>query len=95
MQKATVVSGQNLFDIALQLTGSASAAFWIALENGLSITDEITPGMELTYSGDVVVPDVLGYYQQNRIQPATAFGGDDIVLGGIGYWAIENDFVVS
>lgn len=42
-----VKAGQNLLDIAIQECGDVRAAFRIALENGLSLTDIPFTGMEI------------------------------------------------
>lgn len=42
-----VKSGQNLLDVAIQECGDVRAAFRIALENGLSLTDIPFTGMEI------------------------------------------------
>ena len=38
--KVTVMQGQSLVDIAMQVYGSAEGVFILAKENGLSVTDD-------------------------------------------------------
>lgn len=89
---------QSLFDLAVERLGSAEAAFSLALKNGLSITDALTPGQTILLA-DVIDADVSGYFTSRAIRPATAkaetTGGGELVNEGIGYWAIGIDFIVS
>ena len=89
------LQGQSLFDIALQTTGSVEAAFDMALLNLIAITDDIEAGRELT-KVSVINNQIASYYSDKNIKPATFIQGaigDDI--GGIEYWAIETEFLVS
>jgi len=65
-----VSEGQSLIDIAIQYCGSADAAMAIAVLNELSITDDPIPGTELLFP-DVVNADVIAYYKNYAIIPAT------------------------
>jgi len=89
------LQGQSLFDIALQTTGSVEAAFDMALLNLIAITDDIEAGRELI-KVSVINNQITSYYSDKNIKPATFIQGsigDDI--GGIEYWAIETEFLVS
>ena len=50
--KVTVKDRQSLFDVAIQVLGSAEGVFALAERNGLSITDRLTDGQELEYDRD-------------------------------------------
>ena len=65
------VSGQTLFDIAVQVSGSAEAAFEMALINSIGITDELTPGMVLSPAG-IFNKQIASYYHDKQIKPATS-----------------------
>ena len=65
-----VAKNQNIFDVALQKTGSVSAAFDLAVLNGLSVTDDLTPGTELKLL-DVTNKDIVDYYKNRGLVPAT------------------------
>ena len=67
----TVQNNQSLLDIALMVSGSADAAYDIAIENGISITDKLTSGQKLTFSGTPVNKKVVDFYTINDIKPAT------------------------
>ena len=95
----TVTSRQSLFDIALQHCGIMEAAFDIAQANGISLTDDLTTGQTLTLP-EPTDTSMVQHYTTNNIQPATAITNSEIndllAIGeGIGFWAIEYDFVVS
>jgi hypothetical protein len=96
---AIVLDGQNLIDIATQYCGSADAAFDIALLNGLSPTADLTQGLELKLPS-VVNKKIAEYYKNKSLQPATSItmNSDNPLpteLEGIGYWAIETEFIIS
>lgn len=90
------LSGQSLLDLAIQSSGSASAAFALAVANGISLTGE--PAGELT-AVDVANKAVADYYAARNLMPATAIteaiGDNPSGLAGIEYWIIETDFVVN
>ena len=92
-------NSQSLLDIALQHTGTADTAIYIALSNGLSLTADLLSGQALA------IPDLRGnramaqYYTVNHIMPATGDTADGETAipayGGINYMGIEIDFKVS
>lgn len=95
-KQVTVKDQQNLLDVAIELYGGIEAAFDLALLNSINVTDDVV-GMLLSDRAKTVDPSVVKTYQRNQIKPATAYidnieGG---TMEGIGYWAIEMDFVVS
>ncbi len=95
MASIKVSEGQSLFDVAIQSCGSAEAAFALAVENGLSISDELAAGQEIHYS-TIVNRDIAGYFADKGLKPATALTADDSNnLEGIGYWSIGADFIIS
>lgn len=84
---------QSFFDIAIAACGDATAAFALAVANGLSITDDLLTGADLVLSA-VVNQDVVNYYSNNNIVPAT--GINELALtDGIEFWYVEYDFVVN
>jgi len=66
-----VLSGQTLFDIAIQSCGSIEAAFELAVLNGLNLTDELVPGQELALP-EVVNSGIVTRYSNKGINPSTA-----------------------
>lgn len=77
MQKIIVDHNQNIFDIAIMLSGCISAAYDIAIENNISIDDELTAGMELKYSGVVINKETYEYIKKNKIIIATGGSNDN------------------
>lgn len=72
--KVTVLSGQTLTDIAMQVYGSAEGVFTLAIENGLDVTVDLQPGQKLTYQAENILErTIVNYYAMNGICPATAF----------------------
>lgn len=96
MANVRVSEKQNLLDVAIWKAGSPEAAFVIALENDLALTDDLAPGQVIEIS-EVVNADVARYYANKGIVPATGFSeeGEAIIPEGIGIWAIGVDFIVS
>lgn len=88
----TVQPGQGLMDISIAASGSVAALFDIAA--GRSITEELIPGAVLTINTSVLNKRVLDTYRQKNIIPGNAQILDDFVGEGVGYWAIEDDFIV-
>jgi len=68
-----VLPGQTIFDIAIQEFGSIEAAYPLATLNGLSLTDDIVPGI-LLQKTDVINKNILSYYLGKQIKPATGLG---------------------
>lgn len=92
MKDIKVLSGQSLFDVAIQESGGVEAAFDLALLNGISITGALAAGSMLLGVG-VVNKLVADYYRAKRLKPAT--GRNVEFAGGIGEMAIEINFIVA
>jgi hypothetical protein len=92
----TVGEGQTLIDIAMQFLGDASRAFEIADLNGLSITDNLTPGQTLIIP-EPAIDKIKIVAAFAGLQPASMDDENvlDEVFDGIDYWAIEEDFIVQ
>lgn len=94
-----VLHNQSLLDVAIQHTGSVDNAFAIAKENGLAVSDVLTPGTELIIPNPIENDSaVLNYYSAKEVQPATALTeiiNEEIRQRGIGYMQIGRSFKVS
>ncbi len=93
-----VLHNQSLLDIAIQHTGSVENAFAIAAENGISISDIVPAGTDIVISSDNDRKEILSYYQDKKIKPATSRSESDAEIRynkGIKYWEIGNGFKVS
>ena len=81
MAQILVLEGQSLFDLALQKGGSIEAVFDFAVNNQLSITDDLHPGMGLLPPA-TKIRQIVDYYTTHGLRPGTAVTGD-IELEGI------------
>lgn len=93
-----VMQGQNIIDIAVETTGNADNALLIALQNGMSITDDLTAGQTLDTDTGITDRNTLAYYEQRNLHPATSITQQqeaDNPFGGIEFMGIEIDFIVS
>jgi hypothetical protein len=84
---------QSLFDIALMQFGNIEQAFDLAVENDISLTEEIF-GKTLSTTLIPAKPTIVNYYRNNRILPATVLNPDEL-QGGIDYMAVELNFIVA
>lgn len=91
---AVVQQGQCLLDIAIQHCGDATALLSLAILNNLSVTDEVAAGTALELPA-IINQGLVDYYKQNGYVPATAIDPDDAILEGIGFWFLEQDFIVQ
>ncbi|MCX6232122.1 MAG: LysM domain-containing protein [Bacteroidetes bacterium] len=87
--------GQTLFDVALQYYGAIDAVFKLAEDNGITdITSPLNSGIEMvideSYSFNKNVSD---YYSKNGVNISTSLKAEQ--KQGIGYSAIETNFVIS
>lgn len=71
MPEVIIHNHQNLLDIAIQETGGIDSVFEIAMDNGVGVSDEITPGTKLKIKQKPVNAVVLEYYKKNNLLPAT------------------------
>jgi hypothetical protein len=93
--KDKVYQGQSFIDKVLETTGSTENAFEMALLNGISLTDNVAIGQELQVSSTTRKGVVRLFNSKKR--PASAIiniVGADEENDGIGYMAIENNFIV-
>ena len=98
MKIVIVKSGQSLLDIALQEKGSLEAIEEIAALNGLSVTEELSAGMELELPARSWNKLVEKYCKDNDVSPATSLTDDnlhDMWKGGIGFMVVGVDFEIA
>lgn len=89
-----ILTGQSLFDIAIQECCTVEEAFAIALANDVSMSAELAPGTKLK-PGQPVDVRVADYYRVRNLKPATFTADGVLNFSGIGYMAIEENFVVA
>ena len=94
-----VLPGQTLLDLAMQTMGSVEAVFVLAQLNNRSVTADLVAGTAINYSLTPYNAAVVKIYSDNGFKPASGLSipgpGKPALLSGIGYWAIEYDFVVQ
>ena len=76
MSKYVVVAGQNLQDVAIQVTGSVEGLIDLLALNGLDLADSLTAGQELEIPA-VVDADMLDYIKSNSVVIATGQAPDE------------------
>lgn len=91
-----VYQGQSFIDKVLETTGSSENAFEMALLNGFSLTDDVVIGQELQSSRVTRKGVVAIFKKDNRPASALRNNYDAVVENeGIGYMAIESNFIVK
>lgn len=82
--KTVVKEGQTLADVGVETKGSWEAAVGLAVENGLSVTDEPEGGTELRLPDRTYDRTLELYCKREAVSPATArdeYGGRTRVFG--------------
>lgn len=77
--KIVIKNRQTFFDIGLQYCGDREAAFAIAMQNDIAITEFVEAGTEL----EVPQPynqRIVDYYKNNNIEPATEIATPDTLI---------------
>lgn len=96
--KATVLSNQSLLDIAIQHTGNIKTLFDLALQNNLSITQELKPSTVLVIGTNNAGKEIADYLRRTNEQPATGLSKtqiENLEPQGIGYMTIGFDFIIQ
>lgn len=97
MQTITVHNRQCFLDLAMQYAGSAEAALAMALQNNLPLTQIFEAGAVLIQP-EIVNKSIVDLYRVENVKPASNFTivTDPPTTGeGIGWWYLENDFIVQ
>jgi len=98
MPNIKVSEGQTLLDIALQATGDLTRVFEIAGLNGIDLTTDLTIGSTLTAPEPAIDKTYLvDLFAVVYRKPKSADSDTEQTKGreGIGFWIIENDFIVQ
>lgn len=94
----TVLHNQSILDIAIQYTGMVENSFDIAVYNGLSVSDSLSSGMNITIPEGIDTDvDVINDFSSKILQPATGITDESIVPTGkgIGWMQVGTSFKVS
>lgn len=99
MQTIEVQNRQCFIDLAMQHMGNAEAGLQLALSNGRSITELLTAGT-LFPTPPVIEPNVVELFRTQKAVPASVlpYGSphsDEPPGEGIGFWYLENDFIIQ
>lgn len=94
MQTIKIGSRQCLIDLAMQHAGSAEAAFDMMVQYNIPITADLNPATELPAPA-AKNEAIKTLYKTEMVMPASITISELMRQEGIGYWIIENDFVVS
>lgn len=98
MRSITVLHNQSLLDVCLQHYGSISPLFLLAVANNISVTTTLTAGTVLNIpTSPEKNTAILNYYTNKNVKPATALTPLALTQEntGIGYWAININFIVQ
>lgn len=91
MKQVPVKNNQTLFDIACQEYGDVTAVFDLVELNGFdSPVDNLNAGQMINI-GEPKNKAIKDYLEQYEVVSGT----DDSRAEGIGFWLIEDDFIVT
>lgn len=96
---AKALAGQTIIDIALQETGEVDRAYEVAILNGKSLTVDLRAGdTVLTPAYDKTFRNLVQLFSNKMNAPASAdtvdFTPGAVIDEGIGFWELENDFII-
>lgn len=100
MNVTTTHSGQNIMDVVIQETGSIEGLLAVLRNNDLAANDVLPHGTVIkTNDTDVVKADVREFYRRRDyiVNTSVPAGEEAPPPGGegIGFWIIEDDFIVQ
>ncbi len=92
MKEVKVIHEQSIFDCALMHNGGVEAAEWIVEDNESvkSLSGFLKPGSIIKVRDTIIDAEVC-----RKMQSVVPISDVSSSFGGIGYWAIGVDFVVS
>ncbi len=94
MKRVTIKDNQTWFDVALQETGTIENVF--ALMQATDKIDSLSAGRKLNIDTNISSEMMVKqYYTRNAITPATGLAAVQPSGQGIGFWIIENDFIIQ
>ena len=94
--ESKVYQGQSFLDKTIEMTGSVDEVLKMALENSISITDELTIDSNLKYSGKIL-KSITDLFDDNNRCASKVTKQDFAVIvpdEGIGAMIIEETFIV-
>ena len=88
-----VLDKQNIFDLVLQQSGGINNVARVLKDNGLNFNDSLIPGAEVIVQA-VESEKIKENYKLIQFSPNNEELPAEI-LEGVGYWIIEDTFIVS
>ncbi len=79
--KIEVHDRQSIFDLSIETMGSPEAAFILAADNNLSLTDDLFTGQVLELNA-IDNRKIKTYFKDRKLKPATAITLEDNLLIG-------------
>lgn len=94
-----VIESQSVLDIAIQMDGNVLSSFEWALNNGLSITDDLAPvqKIKMPKSEEFRFKDLANYFNNRNIATGYMVDNSDLPIlpEGIGAMIIGTSFIVN
>lgn len=99
MKSVVVISGQSVMDIAMQEYGCVNGVMWICADNAIRPDVHLDPGrfLHIREAEDMTQEDIdlcnteaVQLIQEDKLATSDV---DD--YDGVGFWIIEDDFIVS
>lgn len=79
MEKIIITEGQTLIDLAVRIYGSAESVFDLAFQNGLSVSDTLKAGTQISYDPKMISnKTMVDYMRKNTLEPATGSKSEEI-----------------
>lgn len=96
MQSIVTGSRQCLLDLAMEHAGDAEAAFNMSVQYNVPLTIKYDAGTVLP-KPEVINENVVTLYKSEKAKPASILSadGEGLNFEGIGYWFLEDDFIVQ
>lgn len=90
--QTTIKNGQSLIDVAIQQSGDAGNAVALAIQNDLSLTENLGVGNNIQ-NAPVTNQSIVDFFNTELKNPATK---DNVVEGqGIGFWGLGTTFKIG
>ena len=93
-----ILYGQTLLDMTIQELGDLERLFELAVDNDVAITDDLETETQLIVGdADSTKRSLVLLFSNPASRPASADVAGEVIskFEGIGYWYIDNDFIVS
>lgn len=96
--QVTALNKQSLPDLAIQEFGFLEPILAMSVKNDMPVTSDLSVGQVIEYDVGSTDRKIVEYLKARNAKPATAISRADAAnapFKGIGYMAIERDFIVK